>query len=208
MVLGVAWVLWLAHEREPSGVQSPAPAAVTQSTPASPTGSPSAVSPAGSRPEARPAPTPSSGVRAADTVRAASAAPVRLGFQAPPGAMIGENFDVRVAIDASQPVARIGVEVIYDPAFLRGRTLEEIDYGPRALGERAFKIEEIGDGRAILVLVMKGGEIPRMNVPLVQFEALSPGWTQIRVESINVSDASGRTLTWSATGQESRMSIN
>ena len=31
-----------------------------------------------------------------------------------------------------------------------------------------------------------------MNVPLVQFEALSPGWTQIRIESINVSDASGR----------------
>lgn len=122
--------------------------------------------------------------------------------------MIGQFFDVRVAIDASQPIARIGVEVTYDPAFLKGRTLEEIDYAQRAVGERAFKIEDMNDGHATLVMVMKAGEIPRMNVPLVQFEALSPGWAQIRVESINVSDAMGGSLTWTATGQESRISLN
>ena len=133
---------------------------------------------------------------------------MQLGFQTPPGATIGEFFDVRVAIDASQPIARISVEVTYDPAFLKGRTLEEIDYAQRAVGERAFRIDEINDGRATLVMVMKGGEIPRMNVPLVQFEALSPGRTQIRIQSINVSDASGRTLTWTATGQESSISLN
>ena len=53
-----------------------------------------------------------------------------------------------------------------------------------------------------------GGRVSQMNVPLVQFEALSPGWAQIRIDSINVSDASGRPLTWSASGRESRMSLN
>jgi hypothetical protein len=98
--------------------------------------------------------------------------------------------------------------VTYDAAFLKARTLEEIDYAQRAAGERAFRIDDISDGRATLVLVLKGGEVARLNVPLVQFEALSSGLTQIRVENISVSDASGRAVPWSASGQESRISLN
>jgi len=57
-------------------------------------------------------------------------------------------------------------------------------------------------------MAFKTGVGSPVNVPLVQMEALSPGWAQIRIDSINVSDASGRPLTWSALGQESRMSLN
>ena len=134
---------------------------------------------------------------------------MQLTFQTPAGALTGESFDVRVEIVSSQPIARIGVEVNYDPALLKARTLDEIDYATRAPGELvAFKVEELSDGRATLVLVLKKGEVHRMNVPLVQFEALSPGSAQIRIDSISVSDASDRPLTWAASGQESRMSLN
>jgi len=133
---------------------------------------------------------------------------VQLTFQTPASARIGESFDVRVSIIASQPIASVAVEVNYDPALLKARTVEEIDYAARAPDERAFKIEEINDGRATLSMAFKTGVGSPVNVPLVQMEALSPGWAQIRIDSINVSDASGRPLTWSALGQESRMSLN
>jgi len=211
-VLGIAWVLWLADEREPAGEQSAVQAPVTQSTPASPLGGPPAVNPPDPRPvpppENRPTPDSPSGARAADIARSAIAPAVELGFQTPSGATIGEFFDVRVTLVASQPIAHIAIEVTYDPEFLKGRDLDEVDYAKRADGERAFKPEEINDGRAKLVMVMNRGEIPVLNVPLVQFEALLPGSTQIRIEGISVSDASGRTLTWTASGQESRISIN
>ena len=178
-------------------------------TPASPPGGPSAVNPAGARPETRPTPIPPSVARGTDTAQPSTPSTVQLTFQTPGGALVGEAFDVRVAIISSQPVARVGVEVNYDPTLLKARTLDEIDYATRAPGElAAFKIDEPSDGRATLVLVLKGGQVPRMNVPLVQFEALSPGWAQIRIDSISVTDVSDRPLPWAASGQESRMSIN
>ena len=123
--------------------------------------------------------------------------------------MIGDSFDVRVALTARQPIARIGVEVFFDPTLLKARSLEEIDYAQRAAGERALGIDEIGEGRAVLTsFVIKAGEVLPNSAPVLQFEALAPGWTQIRIEGISVTDASGRAVPWSASGQESRMSIN
>ena len=57
-------------------------------------------------------------------------------------------------------------------------------------------------------MAMKGREAPPVNAALVQFEVLSPGRTQIRIESISVSDASDRSVPWAATGRESQITLN
>ena len=77
---------------------------------------------------------------------------MQLVFQTPASASVGEAFDLRVAIDARQPIARIVVEIAYDPALLKARSLEEIDYAQRTEGERAFEIDEMSDGRVALVM--------------------------------------------------------
>ena len=100
------------------------------------------------------------------------------------------------------------VEIAYDPALLKARTLEEIDYAQRTEGERAFAIDQLSDGHVALVMKMKGGEAIPRNVPLVQFEALSPGRAQIRITDISVSDASERSVPWAATGRESQIVLN
>jgi len=207
-VLGIAWVLWLAHDSEPAGEHASAPAPVLPAATPSPPGAQADANPAKPRPEARPATVPSSAARAPDIARPSTPGPAQLAFQSPAGALVGDSFDVHVAINASRPIARIGVEVFFDPTLLKARALEEIDYGQRATGERAFRIDEIGEGRAVLTLVIKAGELPPNSAPVLQFEALAPGGTQIRVEGISVTDASGRAVPWSASGQESRISIN
>jgi len=205
-VLSVAWVLWLARGAGLADEQPPVPAQAS-SSPAT-ASRPADTNAPNARPDARPAPIPPSAARGADVARSATPAPVQLGFHSPAAASIGDAFDIRVSIDASQPIARVGVEVLYDPTLLKARALEEIDYAQRALGERMFRIDEINEGRAMLALVMKRGEVAPNNVPVLQFEALAPGWTQIRIVNIGVFDASGRPLTWTASGQESQISIN
>ena len=68
-VIGVVWVLWFAYEPEPAGEGSLKWAPTPQSTPQSRPGGLSDMDPAGSRPEARGAPIPSSGARATAEVR-------------------------------------------------------------------------------------------------------------------------------------------
>jgi hypothetical protein len=92
-------------------------------------------------------------------------------FRRPPGARVGEAFDLRVAIDARQPIARVAFEITFDPALLKARSLEAIDYAQRTEGERALAIDELSDGRVALVMQIKRGEAIPRNVPLVQFEA-------------------------------------
>ncbi len=207
-VIAVVWVLWLAYETEPAGEGSADRAPSSQSTPQSRPGGPSDIDPAGSRLEARGAATPPSGARAADQVRPSIDPPLQVVFHTPASARVGEAFDVRVAIDARQPIARIVVEITYDPALLKARSLEEIDYSQRTLGERAFAIDPVSDGHVAIVMKMKGGEAPPGNVALVQFEAVSPGWAQIRITDISASDASDRSVPWAATGRESQIALN
>jgi hypothetical protein len=134
--------------------------------------------------------------------------PLQVAFHTPASARVGEAFDVRVAIAARQPIARIVVEIAYDPALLKARSLEELDYAQRTLGEPAFAIEQSSDGRVAIVMKMKGGAAPPGTVPLVQFEALSPGSAQIRITDISAFDASDRSVPWAAAGRESQIALN
>ena len=207
-VLGVVWVLWLAYESEPAGEGSADRAPSSQSTPESHPGGLSQMNPADSRPEARGAAIPPSTARAADETRSSTTPPLQLVFQTPATANVGDAFDVRVSIAARQPIARIVFGITYEPGLLKARSLEAIDYVHRTPGERAFAINELSDGHVEVVVAMKGREPPPANVPLVQFEVLSPGRTQIRIASIDVSDASDRAVPWAATGRESQISLN
>jgi len=204
-VIGVVWVLWFAYEPEPAGEGSLKWGPRSQPTPQSrPSGPPDAAS----RPDARGAALPSSGTRATDEVRSSINPPLQLVFQTRASARVGEAFDVRVAIDARQPIARIVFEITYDPALLKARSLEELDYAQRTEGERAFAIDQLSDGRVALVMKMKQGEAIPRNVPLVQFEALSPGSAQIRITDISAFDAGERSVPFAATGRESQIILN
>jgi len=135
---------------------------------------------------------------------------LQLAFVMPQSVKVGEGFDARVELSARQPIGRIVVEVAYDPALLKARTPEEIDYASRGAGERMFRTETSSDGHVELSLVQDRGspQVLPASVPLVQFEALAPGIAQVRVESIVVTDPTDRTLTWSAMGRVSEIVIH
>jgi hypothetical protein len=214
LVLALAWIGWLAWDSlsagagdvsdraSPSQAAAPPPASPQRVTP--PATADRIGAPAQSRSDAmvssKPGPT-----------AAPAEAALQLGFTMPPTVQVGEGFDVRVSLMARQPIGRIVVGVAYDPVLLKARTLEELDYAQRALGERMFRIDNSNDGRIELSLGKDRGnpaEALPASVPLVQFEALAAGPAQVRVESIAVSDPNGGTLTWSATGREIDVVVN
>lgn len=124
---------------------------------------------------------------------------------------MGQGFDVRVAIAGRQAIGRIVVELSYDASRLKARTLDEIDYAGRAELDRAFSINPLDEGHVELVLDKKRSEVGSglpASVRLVQFEALAPGRTEIRVASISVSDPTDRSLQWAAAGQERTIIVN
>jgi hypothetical protein len=124
---------------------------------------------------------------------------------------VGDGFDVRVAIAGRKAIGRIVVEVAYDASHLKMRTVEEIDYTERTLGERAFSIQQANEGHVELSLQKKRGEdalaLP-VSVPLVQFEAIAPGSTEVRIANISASDAANRPVPWSAAGREAQIVVN
>ena len=210
-IIGVLWVLWLARGIEPLAPPERAPPSQAAPAPQGLSGGRPTVDPGNSHSQARGTTVPPSGARVTEKPPPSPQQPVQLVFQIPASARVGEGFDARVSIAARQAIGRIVVEVAYDPSRLKARTLEEIDYGARAAGERAFSMNPLNDGSVELVLTKErsvNALVLPLSAPLVQFEALSPGWTQIRIENISVSDASGRALSWSASDQESWISIN
>ena len=212
LVIAVAWIAWLAWDSISPGAGDVPDRAPPQS--AVPPALPQRASPA--TPAQRVAPPTESRNDAAVSSKprpnaAVAGAALQLAFAMPTSVQVGEGFDVRVSLVARQPVGRIVIEVSYDPALLKARTLEELDYAQRALGERMFTIDNSNDGRIELSLAKdRGNPTPGLpaSVPLVQFEALATGRAQVRIESIAVSDPNGGTLTWSAMGRESGVMIN
>ena len=212
LVIAVTWIAWLAWDSISPGAREVQDRAPPQS--AAPPALPQRASPAAAAERAAPpterrndAPV-SAKSRPKDAVAGAA---LQLAFAMPASVQVGEGFDVRVSLMARQPIGRIVIEVSYDPALLKARTLEELDYAQRALGERMFTIDNSNDGRIELSLAKdRGNPTPGLpaSVPLVQFEALASGGAQVRIESIAVSDPNGGTLNWSATGRETDVRIN
>ena len=205
-VIGVAWVMWLANGDE-AVVQMPVDRPPSlQSAPRLPERSDK---PDVSRPGAREA--SASAARVAEPLQSSGEPALRLDFQTPPTAQVGDGFDVRVAISSRKAIGRIVVEVAYDPAYLKVRTVEEIDYAQRALGERTFSSQQSSDGHVELILQRKRNDPPLAlpaSVPLVQFEAIAPGSAEVRIASISASDATDSPLSWSAAGREAQVVVN
>ena len=136
---------------------------------------------------------------------------LRLRFQAPFNAKVGEAFDYVVTIDARQAVGRIALEVSYDPALLRVRTAEEIDYTNRPQEDGRFSTVETTDGRVAVVMLVRDGSRPvlgSVRMAVVQFEALAPGGAQISVSNISASDGTGSALSLDVPDRESVVALN
>jgi hypothetical protein len=113
---------------------------------------------------------------------------VNVEFQLPASAKVGEAFELRIVVEARQAISRVAFEIRYDPALMRVRTAEEIDYGGRAATERPLLFEEMGEGRAAVVLMVPGGSLASASTAIVQFEALAPGWAQVDVAATDIRD--------------------
>ncbi len=142
---------------------------------------------------------------------AAASPAVHLRFQAPFTAKVGEAFDYIVTIDAKQAVGRITLEVSYDPALLRVRTSEEIDYTNRHDAEGGFSAKETSDGRLAVVRVVRDGSRPilgSVRIAVVQFEAVAPGTAQISVSNISAFDSADTALSLAVSDRESVVALN
>jgi hypothetical protein len=203
-VVGVAWILWLASGSEtvPEEVSQRAPPTLRDDN----GGAPPAKDPASSPTGGRTAEIASSGSHT--TVPSPPIDPsLQLVFLTPPSASVGQAFDVRVSLDARQPTARIVVDIDYDPALLKPRSREELDYAQRAQGEPAFEIDAPTDGHVAVVMKLTRDDVVRPNVPVVQFEVLAPGVTQIRITSVSASDTADRPLPCTARGLQSEVAL-
>jgi hypothetical protein len=213
IALGVVGGIWLSRDRDMANESPPGqatqPRPATQQDGRSPLQAKDDIaSNAEGRDIASAVPPPA---RSQESASVAMSAGLLLGFQAPSRAKTGEAFDVHVVVDGRQALERISLEIDYDPAVLRLRTLEAVDYSRRA-GERTFSIAEgLGDGRAMAVLTIGGdawGLAYRVRAAVAQFEALAPGSAQIRISNIQVNDRAGRLIDLTATGLELAIVLN
>jgi hypothetical protein len=203
-VAGAIWVFWRVWGNQPVPEGVAPPAASTQSA--------ARADSVGARPMNDPASSPTSGsaagIASSDARGPAPSRPIdpplQLVFQTPQNVSVGHAFDVRVGLYARRPTDHIVVEIDYDPALLKARSREEIEYVERVPGEPAFDIDAPSEGHAAIVMKFKRGEAPPMNVPLVQFEALAPGVAHIRITSISASDVD-RDVPLAATGREAEI---
>jgi hypothetical protein len=212
IVIGIAWVLWLAQEnefaRDLASERAPPSRSATAQSDSSGLPARDRVGPnAANRDAGASAPA----ARAAEQGRPSNEPSLRFAFEAPANARIGEAFDLRVAIEARQPIGRIVFQIFYDAALLKVRSAEEVDYSQRTPGEHAFSIDQLSEGRVTVVMPMATrtpGQARPTSAPVVQFEALAPGWAKVTIANISVSDGTERSLPWAATGRETQIAVN
>ena len=135
---------------------------------------------------------------------------VRLRFQVPFNAKVSEAFDYTVTIDAQQAVGRIALEISYDPALLRVRTAEEMDYTNRPQEEGRFSTQETGDGRVAVVMTRDGSRpvLGSVRMAVVHLDGLAPGQAQISVANVSASDGTGGALSLDVSDRESVVALN
>src|SRR2546430_5422664 len=126
IALVIAGIIWLSLDQEVANTSPPVPrtalARGSNQGDSLPPRAEDFASPAGRIPPYQPG-------------SAAASPALHLRLQAPFTAKVGEAFDYFVSIDAQQALGRIELEVSYDHALLRVRTLETIDYTNRATAD-------------------------------------------------------------------------
>lgn len=208
-VIGVFWMYRPAYEKEPpvTAPSQPAPMA-SQSTPKDHPDDRSDKASTDSRAEPRVTAAPAAALPT-EKVQPPIDPSLQLVFQAPSNARVGDNFDVRIMIGGRQSVGTIVVEVAYDPALLRVRTFEEIDYAVRMAGDRAFAIRQSSDGQVELVLRQRGTALTLpSSAALVQFEAIASGLAHVLITNVSAADTTERPVSWSAFGREIQIAID
>jgi len=164
------------------------------------------------RTSARDGAVPSLSARSPSSQAAAQSIPaVRLRFEAPTSVSVGQAFDYLVVVDARQSVGRISLQITYDPALLRVRNVEEVDYASRAGIERNFVAEESSDGRVSLFFEVRPGSramVATERLAVAQFEAIASGWAQVGVENVDASDISHKALSVAVPDARSLIAVN
>jgi hypothetical protein len=122
---------------------------------------------------------------------ASAAAPAQLTFQVPQNVRVGDAFDLVVDVDSSDVVSRLELDIKYDPAALRLKNAEEIDYSRDPNPRRRFSAHGVGDGRVTVGMpANEPGQRPLgpVSLAVAQFEALSPGLTHITISETTAGD--------------------
>ena len=131
------------------------------------------------------------------SVTGASAAAVSLQLALPratvePGAAI----DVILSIDASQPLRAIAFDIAFDPALLRLRDLEEIDYSADAKTVRRgrFTADLVRDGTIGVRLI--GEPLTGAGIhAIAQLEALRSGTGALDIRNVRMASEAGQPAT-------------
>jgi hypothetical protein len=104
---------------------------------------------------------------------------------------VGDAFDLVVDVDSNDVVSRLELDIKYDPAALRLKNAEEIDYSRDPNPRRRFSAHGIGDGSVTVGMpANEPGQRPlgAASLAVAQFEALSPGLTHITISETTAGD--------------------
>jgi len=141
---------------------------------------------------------------------ASAATSAQLTFQIPPNVRVGDAFDLVVDLDSSDVVSRLELDIKYDPAALRLKGAEEIDYSRDTSPRRRFSARATGDGS---VTVVMPADDPRQRISgavslaVAQFEALSPGATRITISETAAGDPTRQRAPVLATPREASILV-
>jgi hypothetical protein len=101
------------------------------------------------------------------------------------------------------------VEVKYDPAILRARSTEEIDYVNREPNERMLHLQQMNEGHVVAVLRVDPATAPLTShsAGVVQFEAIGRGLARVEVSKISVSDRQNKPLPATSDGRVLQVAV-
>ena len=139
-----------------------------------------------------------------------TATSAQLTFQVPPNARVGDAFDLVVNVDSNELAPRLELDIKYDPAALRLKGAEEIDYSRDTSPRRRFSARGTGDGSVSVVMPADdpGQRISgAASLAVAQFEALSPGATRITISETAAGDPTRQRAPLLATPREASILV-
>jgi len=142
--------------------------------------------------------------------QASSADKVAVSFLAPrPTVKQGAAVDVIASLDTLRPLAKISLTIAFDPALLRLRTDEELDFSndESVLVRPRFRAEILREG-----LVSLTSDTPpiagKALIGIVQFEAANAGSGSIDVAGIRFVGDKGNTIPYSVAATNLPVLVN
>jgi hypothetical protein len=133
---------------------------------------------------------------------------MRVGLYVPPDVQIGENFQVRIDLDASAANGDLMLTIVYDKTRLAFSNSSQGDYS-RTLGAR-MEVEEPSDGNIQVILRSGNGSAVTGvgGLIVLQFEAINAGVAAITLQNLMTIDSGGATDTNIAVPGEGAVTVH